>query len=101
MIVHLNGATSVRTAETLRAMLLDAFEQADSIELDVPALTEADLSVVQLIEAARAHATRENKRVHLTAPAHGALLDLLLRAGILTDPAAEDIDFWCHGELPQ
>lgn len=101
MIVPLTGPACVRTAETLRAVLLDAFERDDSVELDIAALTEIDLSIVQLIEAARVHAAREGKAIRLAAPADDAMTALLVRAGILNQPTAEDIDFWRHGELPQ
>lgn len=101
MIVQLDGSACVRTAEAIRASILEAFEQDAIVELDASALVEVDLSIVQLIEAARAHAGRTGSTIRLTAPANGALADLLRRAGTLTHPTAEDIDFWCHGDQPQ
>lgn len=101
MTIHLDASVTVRTIEPLRAIVLDAFEKASAIEIDASSVVEVDLSLVQLIEAARAHAAQESKSIRLTMPANGAILALLHRVGSLSEPTAEDIDFWCHGELPQ
>lgn len=101
MTIRLEPSVTVRTIEALRASILDSFAQDTAIELDASAVAEVDLSLVQLIEAARVHAAREGKTLRLTAPANDALLGLLRRAGALSEPTAEDIDFWCHGDLTQ
>lgn len=101
MTILLDGSVTVRTIDALRASIIDAFGQEEVIEIDASAVAEVDLSLVQLIEAARAHAAQENKTIRLTAPANDALVGLLRRAGSLSEPTTEDIDFWCHGELVQ
>jgi anti-anti-sigma regulatory factor len=101
MIIQLGESVTVRTAEALRASILSAFEEDAVAELDVSAVSEVDLSLVQLIEAARVHAEQESKSFRLTGPANGPIMALLRRAGFLTEPTAEAIDFWCNGELPQ
>lgn len=101
MIVQLSESATVRAIDTVCASILAAYEQDDVLELDASLVAEIDLSLVQLIEAARAHARRESKSIRLTAPANAALMALLHRAGFLSEPTTEDIAFWCHGELPQ
>ncbi|HEX7853490.1 MAG TPA: STAS domain-containing protein [Sphingobium sp.] len=101
MTILLDGSVTVRTIDALRLSILDAFEQNPVVELDASAVAEVDLSLVQLIEAARIHASQESKTLRLAAPANATLVALLRRTGSLSEPTAEDIDFWCHGELPQ
>lgn len=103
MALNISCGTSVtlRSVEALRETLLDGFAEQSAVDLDVSALEEVDLSFVQLVEAARVHASRENATIRLVSPANPALAALLARAGFLTQPSADDIDFWFHGELPQ
>jgi hypothetical protein len=96
-----DASVTLRNIEALREALLDGFAQAGSIEVDASAVSEVDLSFVQLIETARTHAAHEDKSIHLTKPANSALAALLNRAGLLTESKADDIDFWFHGDLPQ
>jgi ABC-type transporter Mla MlaB component len=100
-IIQLDESVTVRSIEPLCDMILRAFEQGSAVDIDVSAVVEADLSLVQLIEAARGHAARENKAICLTEPANSAMAQLLHRAGFLSEPTTEDIAFWCHGVLPQ
>jgi hypothetical protein len=69
-----------------------------TVTVDASDLAEADLSIVQLLEAFR----RDSGRVvALAAPANPCLAAVLDRAGFLTAPDADAIDFWFHGELPR
>jgi hypothetical protein len=75
------------------------------VTLDLSGVVDADLSFVQLVQAARAHVAGgsgsggDAGALRLAAPAQGAVAALLVRAGFAADPA--DIDFWFHGALPQ
>ncbi|HEX7873513.1 MAG TPA: STAS domain-containing protein [Sphingobium sp.] len=101
MTILLDGSVTVRTIDALRTSIIAAFGQDMIVDIDASAVAEVDLSLVQLIESARAYAAQENKTIRLTAPANDALVGLLRRAGSLSEPTAEDIAFWCHGELAQ
>jgi hypothetical protein len=99
------GVVTVRTVSGFWSELCGACEAGGDVTLDLSGLEEADLSFVQLVQAARAHvaggagAAGTGAALRLAAPAQGAVAALLVRAGFAADPA--DIDFWFHGALPQ
>jgi len=95
------ASVSLRSVESLRLALLDGFSQDSAIEVDASAVTDADLSFIQLIEAARVHAKHQNLSFRLNSPANAVVTALLTRAGFLTEPNADDIDFWFHGDRAQ
>lgn len=100
-IVELPPSATVRTATVLQQALKSALEAHDRIELDLTPVTDIDLSFVQLVEAARRFAHGLGKAVRLNAPAPAPVTALLERAGFLTDPTPDDLDFWFHGVRPQ
>jgi hypothetical protein len=57
-------------------------------------VTEADLTLVQLIESARISATQDGKTFSLSAPASGALLTVLERGGFLGELVDPRTQFW-------
>jgi hypothetical protein len=75
------------------------FENNGSIVLEIPEKAEADLSFVQLVEAARRHAKANEKAIALAAPANGHILRVLERAGFLEAFNDEDTKFWLHEEV--
>lgn len=83
------------------AELAAQLEQNDAIELDLAAVTEADVSFLQLVCAARHQAERDGKSLRLAHPVQDDLAALLERAGFLTDIVSADRTFWFHGDLPQ
>ena len=95
------ASVSLRTVESLRLALLDSFSQDSAIEVDASAVADADLSFIQLIEAARVHAKSHDISFRLTSPANAVVTALLTRAGFLAESKADDIDFWFHGDHPQ
>lgn len=99
--ITVDKSMTLRSIEELRGQLLDTFASDAAIELDASATAEIDLSFIQLLEAARVYAERDGKSIRLSKPAHPALAALLERAGFLTAPTADDVDFWFHGALPQ
>lgn len=84
-------------AERMRSAIADH----PAVELDLGDATRADLTVIQLIEAARREAARCDRALTLAAPATPAFAALLDRAGFLTAATSADHDFWFHGALPQ
>jgi anti-anti-sigma regulatory factor len=89
---------TLRAIEATCTELRDLLAQHTSIEIDCSAVDEADLTLVQLLLAARKSAARSGKRLALAAPASGALRNALLRSGLLDGPAPEGSarSFWHH-----
>jgi hypothetical protein len=102
------GVVTVRTVSGFWSELCGACDAGGDVTLDLSGVVDADLSFVQLVQAARAHVAGgagagagagTTGALRLAAPAQGAVAALLVRAGFAADPA--DIDFWFHGALPQ
>ena len=94
--IVLKGPVTLPAVEAIHAQFL-ALEDRPAITVDCSAVTEADVSLVQLILAARASARRAGRSVALAKPAGGALLDTLERGGFLSaarDNAPDYHDFW-------
>jgi len=90
----LEGAATLRTAEAIHARLLEALEGDGPVEVDCGKVTQADLSLVQLLLAVRRSAARDGKAFTLSSPADGPVKDVLARAGLL--PEAGET-FWLKG----
>jgi hypothetical protein len=84
--------------EGIRTAILEAFQVHEDLALDVSQVAEADLSFLQLVEAARKFAATEGKRLWLTAPATTHLVTLLERAGFLAGDDTDAHDFWLKGD---
>jgi hypothetical protein len=93
-------SVTLRSAMDVRAALLTLLQSGAPITLDCTEMTEADLSLVQLVVAFRKSVVERGMTVALKEPASGALLQLLVRSGFLTAPAGNpDFDdaFWLKG----
>lgn len=87
---------SIRNAQAIKRLILEAMSAASQVTLRLPDASSADLSFIQLIEAARAHAARNNINLSLKSPAKAPLLDTLDAVGL--DVAAKS--FWIpQGDL--
>ncbi len=93
---RLRGEQTLRTiAETHRAfaeVLAKARANSPAVAIDVHEMTEADLTVVQLIESVRRWCAREGKKVCMTSPPPEALREILIRGGFLNAP--DNVLFW-------
>lgn len=96
-ILEVPTSVTVRTVADFRAALDVALGSDGELTLDIGNLTDADLSFVQLVEAAR----RTPRALRLAQPATGAVAALLDRAGFVADADPATIDFWFHGVRPQ
>jgi hypothetical protein len=92
-------SVTVRTVAAFVSDLRDACNMHHTVVLDIGAVAEADLSLVQAVQATRTHLDGEGGVLRLARPAGGVVAALLARAGFTSDP--DHIDFWFHGELPQ
>ena len=94
--VVLEGALTMRAAEATYAKLLEAANQP-AVEIDCSGATEVDVSLIQLILAARASARQTGRSLTLAQPADGKLREALQRGGFLAaaaDQATADQAFW-------
>ncbi len=95
--IELSGSLSIRDAGATLERLKAALAGAASLTIDCTGLTGADLSIVQLLAAARASAAAEGKSLRLVAPAGGTLHTLLQQSGFLAPdgrPKAPHDQFW-------
>ena len=83
------------------AAILAGFELSEDTELDLSEITEVDLAFIEIIYAAREQWSRAGRELRLRRPAGEPVVALLRRAGFLTEPTPQDIEFWFHGDLPQ
>ena len=84
---RLSGEQTVRTIAESHRALAAYYDQSATIPIDTSDVTEADLTLVQLIESARVAATRDGKKVCMTTHPPAALSDVLARGGFLNSPA--------------
>lgn len=95
-VVTLTGAHTVRQATQTHADISAVLSGPGNIVLDTTGMTEADLSVIQIILAAQRSAVSRGYRVELAASPAGALRQALERGGF-AEPGATDPARWLAG----
>jgi anti-anti-sigma regulatory factor len=95
--VALHGTIGLRDAAGLSEQLTQALAAHSRVTIDATALEQADISLVQVLAAARRTADSTGRSLRLVAPPGGALAELLVRAGLVAQdgsapPAADR--FW-------
>ena len=98
--VLIDAALVVKNVGVLRQAILDAYEEADTISLDIVDEKTVDLCGLQLIESARRQARAVGKTLRLERPGT-EFRPVLDAAGLLTDANTEDLQFWLHEGLAQ
>ena len=88
----LDGSLTVRTIGAVHAALVEALARNDAVQVDCTGAASVDLSLIQLLLAARRSADEAGKHLTLAAPAGGVLLAALERGGFLR--SAEPDPFW-------
>lgn len=91
----IDAALVVKNVGVIRQSILDAFEEADTITLDLVEDQAVDLCGLQLIESARRHAQAVGKTLSLERPGT-AFRPVLDAAGFLTQRSSDDLQFWLH-----
>jgi len=94
--ITVDGAVTVRGIDAAQTRLVAALRQYPIVTVDCTDATEVDLSLIQLLLAARASATHAGKTLRVTAPAQGALHSALHAGGFLPD--SPDAAFWNGGD---
>jgi len=61
-------------------------------------VVEADLTLAQLLEAARRTANARGQTIRLETPAQGAVLQVLQRGGFLDPDDGDRVNFWFGGK---
>jgi len=84
----LGGSLTTPTSEETHRALVQALDGCDSLSLDCSAATEVDVSLLQILVAARESADRSHKMIGLALPPQGVLLDALRRCGFAPPPGA-------------
>jgi ABC-type transporter Mla MlaB component len=92
----LTGEATLQSIESIHSRLLEMAGQP-TIEIDCNDVTEVDVSLIQLILAARSSAHKSGRSLVLARPASGPLQDALQRGGFLgadTGQPNPDQAFW-------
>ena len=90
--VLLDGVLTVRTIATAKEKLLRALAEQPAVQVDCTAAESADLSLIQLLLAARLSPHEAGKPFALAAPAGGVLRQALEQGGFLPPIGADP--FW-------
>jgi ABC-type transporter Mla MlaB component len=99
-VMKLDGTIDIRSIQncfdTVRGMASDAA----GLDVDLSAVTEVDLTFLQLIESLRRTAHEGGTALRLSHPVGEAIREVLRRAGFLSDPPDERTRFWLAGAGP-
>ncbi|MGR2737865.1 STAS domain-containing protein [Billgrantia sp. Q4P2] len=82
-VVKLQGSPSLRDTHEIRQRLMEALEAGNPVVLDVRDLAEVDISILQLLIAARISAMHRGVELRLIAASEGIFQDALERFGLL------------------
>lgn len=96
-----SSCVSVKNVALLRDTMLENLRADGAIVIDIAGVTDADLSLIQLLAALRVSAADAGREVRLRTPVPAPVAALLDRAGFLAAPTPQDLDFWFHGETAQ
>lgn len=94
--ITLSGLLTIRKIAEAREALLEAFERNDHLSVDIGLDSDVDISGIQLLLAARIYAASTSKRLSLSTPTTGRMLDVMQNAGFLEQMTDEDRQFWLH-----
>lgn len=86
-VVNLNGDVTIARATELRATILEALEQKETVLAGLGQATDIDLAGIQLLYAAKRFARSVGRQFHLTGTVPDIIADRLFRAGVITEKA--------------
>lgn len=93
-IFEIKGPAGLQAIGALHERLTEALKNTTSLVVDLTNAEDFDITLIQLIEAGRRHASANRKQITLSAPASGEIADQLERGGFLVRPC--DRTFWLH-----
>ena len=82
-LLEISGDAGLRNAQDIAARLRQALADHTSIAVVTDGLISIDITILQLLVAARTSALASGKTLTLRAPSDGALPRLLVRAGFV------------------
>lgn len=94
--IDLHGALGIRTIGGLHSELMQALSLHTTVHINSSDLESADISVIQVLLAARRSAQASGKQILLHPPPATALNDALSRGGFIQAEADRD-PFWSGG----
>lgn len=100
-LVILSGEMTITSIGATHAELGAVLREHRPAVLDISGVTQADLTFIQLLEAARRSAADAGRNLTLRHAANGAVLEILQRGGFLEDDDSDRAMFWLQGELQQ
>ena len=98
--LSVNDVAGMQGIAALADRLRSALTPGSHVELDLSATVDAHVSLLQLILAARSHASRVGADFRLSTPAPAPMIRTLERAG-LVPRTPHDTAFWLHGDTAQ
>jgi anti-anti-sigma regulatory factor len=83
LCISLDGKLGLRDATQVHQVISDAMDAFNAVEIDLRDLTEVDISIVQLVAAARRRAELRGHSLSLLTKSGGAFEATLVKAGFL------------------
>ncbi len=80
-VVEISGRMTIQHADELRSMLLEAFDSAEQVRVEMNAITEIDLAGLQMICSAHRTAVVANKGLAVSGANNGAVRASAVSAG--------------------
>jgi hypothetical protein len=96
--VQLAAPLSIRSVEAMHEVVKNALMDHVEVVVDIETDAVPDLSILQLIEAARLYAASVGKSFRLQNPASVSVRKTLARAGLVSKDDADFNRFWFHDE---
>ena len=96
--VSLSGDVTVSSISDAYAALVAGMEHGGPVVVNLDEVQDADLTLAQLLEAARRTAAAKGQEIRLEKPAGGALLQVLQRGGFLEPDDSDRLNFWSGGK---
>lgn len=96
--VRFVGGVTIASISEAYAALAEGVKSGDPVVVNLDEVSEADLTLAQLLEAARRTAAAKGQAIRLERPADGAVLKVLQRGGFLDSGDADRLDFWSGGK---
>lgn len=96
-IVEISGEAGLRSSRDIAAMLTDALANHSNVAVDVSKTASIDVTILQLLVAARKTALAAGKSLRLHAPAEGVLRQALINTGFVSAdgrPLTPEGTFW-------
>jgi anti-anti-sigma regulatory factor len=96
-VVEISGETGLRNSRDIAALLTTALANHNNVAVDASKAASIDVTILQLLVAARKSALAAGKSLRLHAPAEGVLRQALTKTGFVSAdgrPLTPEGTFW-------